>query len=58
MFVITSENLGIDGSCLSTLTEEDFREELGISSKIMMKKIMACKFVNNVGIGNGFHNFD
>ena len=36
------ENLGIDGSCLHTLTEDDFRDELGITSKIMLKKIMIC----------------
>lgn len=36
------ESLGIDGSCLHSLTEDDFRVELGVSSKIMLRKIMTC----------------
>lgn len=52
------ENLGIDGSCLSSLSEEDFREELGVTSKIMLKKIMACTSRIISGIGNGFKNYD
>jgi hypothetical protein len=38
------ETIGIDGSCLHSLTEDDLREELGVSSKIMLKKMMACNF--------------
>jgi hypothetical protein len=34
--------IGIDGSCLHSLSEDDLREELGVSSKIMLRKIMAC----------------
>jgi hypothetical protein len=36
------ELIGIDGSCLHSISESDLREELGVSSKIMIKKIMAC----------------
>ena len=52
------ENLGIDGSILHSLTEDDFRDELGVSSKIMLKKIMACKFWTYIGVQSGFYNFD
>lgn len=32
----------IDGSILGELSEDDFRSELGIESKILLKKIMTC----------------
>lgn len=56
--VLNIENLGIDGSILHSLTEDDFREELGVGSKIMLKKIMACNLCTNIGVQTGFNNFD
>jgi hypothetical protein len=36
----------IDGSILGELSEEDFRAELGIESKILLKKIMTCTSIH------------
>jgi hypothetical protein len=52
------EIIGIDGSCLHSLTEDDLREELGVSSKIMLKKMMACTCCCIIGVQTGFANFD
>lgn len=52
------ENVGVDGSCLHSLTEDDFKEELGVTSKIMLKKIMTCNCLFSVGVQTGFNNFD
>ncbi len=47
MFNLIIESLGIDGSILHSLTEDDLKDELGVSSKIMIKKMMACNHLLN-----------
>ena len=37
-------NNSIDGSCLELIEENDLIDDLGISSKIVRKKLMHCKY--------------
>ena len=43
---------------MSSLTEEDLREELGIKSGITVKKIMSCKQYYNQGITKGLGEYE
>ena len=50
------ENLGkhsIDGSILELLEDKDLEEELGITQKIVKKKLMNCFYLLYLGLTNG-----
>ena len=55
---IIPENAAIDGSCLSCLSEEDLRDELGIKSMITIKKLSTCNNNSHAGIKQGIKEYD